>query len=452
LPALAVIRSHLLQQVEHSLTSSFISAGVLRIYLGVIADDFTGGTNIAGFLVENGLSVTQVIGVPESSLIFADPHAAVISLKSRFNPAGEAVHDSLAALEWLKKQGCKQFFFKYCSTFDSTAKGNIGLVTDALLAALGADFTVMAPALPVNGRTVYSGYLFVNGVPLNESGMRNHPLNPMHDANLMRLTEVQSKGRAANVPAMIVDRGVEAIKAAFEDLRAEGVTYAVPDTLKYDHLLSLGNAVAEMPLVTGGSGLGGGIAAYIAEKYDLCIASGVEAGKPVGGKCIVLSGSASVMTNAQVAAYKGKAEFVGLDVRRCMENVEVYAAEVAAKIGALPQTEYAPLWVYATTGPDELKAIQNEFGVERSGRAVEDTFASFAALLKKEGYNHFIVACGETSGAVVKTLGINAFYIGPQIAPGVPWVRATDQPVSLALKSGNFGNEDFFGKAQEFFL
>ena len=426
------------------------------MYLGVIADDFTGGTDIAGFLVENGLSVTQYIGVPEGSLNASGPHAAVISLKSRSNPAEEAVRESLAALDWLQKQGCKQFFFKYCSTFDSTAKGNIGPVTDALLAALGQDFTVMAPALPVNGRTVYCGYLFVNGVPLNESGMRNHPLNPMHDANVMRLTEAQSKGKAANVPAMVVDRGAESIKAAFAELRAEGITYAVPDTLKYDHLLSLGKAVADMPLVTGGSGLGGGIAAYIAEKHDLCIASGMEAGKPLGqncggGKCVVLSGSASVMTNVQVAAYKNKAEFIGMDVRRCVEGGDAYAAELASKIASLPKAKYAPL-VYATTGPEELKAIQNEFGVERAGRAVEDTFASLAGLLGKEGYDHFIVAGGETSGAVVKALGIKAFHIGPQIAPGVPWVRATDQPVSLALKSGNFGDEDFFTKAQEFFL
>lgn len=421
------------------------------MYLGVIADDFTGGTDIAGFLVENGLSVTQFIGVPEDSLFFSDSHAAVISLKSRSNPAGEAVRDSLAALEWLKKQGCRQFFFKYCSTFDSTAKGNIGPVTDALLEALGVDFTVMAPALPVNGRTVYFGYLFVNGVPLNESGMRNHPLNPMLDASLMRLTEGQSKGKAANVPAMILDRGTEAIKAAFAELRSKGVTYAVPDTLDYDHLLSLGKAVEDMPLVTGGSGLGAGVAAHIAEKFKLSIATSVEAGKPKAGKCIVLSGSASVMTNAQVAAYKGKAECIGLDARQCVEGGAGYAAGIAGKIAALPETKYAPL-VYATAGPDELKAIQSEFGAERAGRAVEDTFASLAVLLKKEGYDQFIVAGGETSGAVVKALGIKAFHIGPQIDPGVPWVKATDQPVSLALKSGNFGDEAFFAKAQEFFL
>ncbi|CAK7050959.1 MAG: 3-oxo-tetronate kinase [Desulfovibrio sp.] len=421
------------------------------MYLGVIADDFTGGTDIAGFLVENGLSVTQCIGVPEGEGAFAESDAVVISLKSRSNPAKEAVRDSLAALDWLRRQGCGQFFFKYCSTFDSTAKGNIGPVTDALLAALGAAYTVMAPALPVNGRTVYYGYLFVNGVPLDESGMRNHPLTPMRDANLMRLIEGQSKGKAANIPASVLDEGAAAVKAAFARSRDQGATYMVPDTLSVTHLLTLGEAVADMPLVTGGSGLGAGLAAAIAKKRGLSAVTSVEAGKPVGGRCVVLSGSASVMTNAQVAAYKGKAPFIGLDVRRCVEDGHAYAAAIAAEIAALPQGTYAPL-VYATTGPEELKIIHSEFGAERSGRAVEDTFAALAALLQKQGVDHFIVAGGETSGAVVKALRIRAFHIGPQIAPGVPWVRAVDQPVSLALKSGNFGDETFFTKAQEFFL
>ncbi|MCC8193587.1 MAG: four-carbon acid sugar kinase family protein [Deltaproteobacteria bacterium] len=420
------------------------------MYLGVIADDFTGGTDIAGFLVQNGLSVTQYIGVPDASLNARETDAAVVSLKSRSCPKEEAVDASLAALRWLREQGCEQIFFKYCSTFDSTAKGNIGPVTDALLDALGGEITVMAPALPVNGRTVYLGYLFVNGVPLNESGMRHHPVTPMLDANLMRLTEQQSRGKAANIPVAVVDAGPEAIRENLQTLRENGYRYAVPDALTEEHLVALGEAVSGLPLVTGGSGLGMGVARRIRRQHGLDGRSGTNAGKPPGGRCVVLAGSASVMTNAQVARYSAIAQAKKIDVRRCLTDADGYAAEVAAWIGSLAPAPTAPL-VYATTGPDELVAIQKTLGAEASGLAVERFFAALAARLLDAGVDHFIVAGGETSGSVVKALGIKAFHIGPQIAPGVPWVRALDRPVSLALKSGNFGNEDFFSTAQDFF-
>lgn len=419
------------------------------MYLGVIADDFTGGTDIAGFLARNGLSVTQIIGVPEASFA-PNVQAAVVSLKSRSCPREEAVRDSLAALGWLRDRGCEQFFFKYCSTFDSTAAGNIGPVTDALLDALGGGITVMAPALPVNGRTVYSGYLFVNGVPLNESGMRHHPVTPMHDANLMRLTEAQAQGGAANIPVPVMDAGVHAIREALEDLRAQGVRYAVPDTLHDDHLTALGEAVADLPLVTGGSGLGAGIARRLVRRHALKGGGSEAAGTPPGGRCVVLSGSASVMTNAQVARYRDKAASTRLDVGRCVADAAGYATELAAWAASQPADGAAPM-VYATAGPEDLAAVHKEFGAAASGQGVENLFASLASRLKAAGFDHFIVAGGETSGSVVKALGIKAFHIGPQIAPGVPWVRAVDQPVSLALKSGNFGNEDFFTAAQGFF-
>ena len=417
--------------------------------LGVIADDFTGGTDIAGFVVQQGLSVTQFLDVPATD--FPSPDAAVISLKTRSCPVDEAVRDSLLAMEWLQRQGCGQIFFKYCSTFDSTAQGNIGPVTDALMNALGATITVLAPALPINGRTVYCGYLFVNGVLLNESGMRHHPVTPMLDANLMRLMEAQSKGKAANIPMPVVEAGIQAVKNALDELQNQGVSYAVPDALNDVHLAALAGAVAGLPLVTGGSGLGGAIARILSERYGLGDKNSVEAGLPPGGKGIVLSGSASVMTNAQVARYKAKAASLQLDVGRCVADADAYAAHAAEWVLSLPQAKYAPL-LYSTTGPEDVAAVTRSFGAEASRQAVETVFAKLAALLKDQGFTHFIVAGGETSGAVVKALGIKAFHIGRQIAPGVPWVRAVDQPVSLALKSGNFGDADFFASAQDVYL
>ncbi|PWC27695.1 3-oxo-tetronate kinase [Teichococcus aestuarii] len=413
--------------------------------LGVIGDDFTGSTDIAGFLVANGLRTVQLNDVPDDALqVEAD--AVVISLKTRSCPPEQAVEQSLAALRWLQARGCPQFFFKYCSTFDSTPKGNIGPVTDALLAALGEDFTVICPVLPVNGRTIYNGYLFVNGVPLHESGMRHHPVTPMTDSNIMRVMEAQSAGRAGNVPSTVMDQGPEAVRAALAKLKAEGVRYAVLDALNDAHLVTMGQAVAGMKLVTGGSGLADGMArAWTELRGDA--AQAAEAGRPVAGRAVVLSGSCSQMTNAQVAAYRAEAPSLAVDVARCLEDAG-YAAALAAWVQAQPRDGLAPL-VYATMPPDELKAVQERFGAARASEAVEHTFGALAKLLEAAGFGLFIVAGGETSGIVTQSLGIRGFAIGPQIAPGVPWVRAVGKPLSLALKSGNFGQERFFFQAQE---
>ncbi|MGN4932592.1 3-oxo-tetronate kinase [Aeromonas rivipollensis] len=413
--------------------------------LGVIADDFTGATDIAGFLVENGLSTLQLSGVPEHDGDLPRVDAVVISLKSRSCPAGEAVRDSLAALAWFQARGCPRIYQKYCSTFDSTAAGNIGPVTDALLAALGQDFTLICPALPVNGRTVYQGNLFVGALPLAESGMRHHPITPMTDSNLLRLMEGQAQGRAGLVPFATIDKGAAAIAGAFEQLAEDGVRYAVVDTLTEQHLLDIATAALHLPLVTGGSGLAIGLARQLGSG-DLQGAR--EAGWPRGSRAVVLSGSCSEMTNRQVACYRQHAPALALDVAHCLEDAD-YPAELAQWVLAQPLTP-APL-VYATTSPGELARIQESHGQQAASDAVEHCFARLAQLLQGAGVDGFIIAGGETSSRITQALGVKAFHIGPQIAPGVPWVRAIDAPLSLALKSGNFGDEDFFDKAQEYF-
>ena len=412
--------------------------------LGVIADDFTGATDIAGFLVENGLATLQFSGIPaKADLTGVD--AVVISLKSRSCPADEAVHDSLAALDWLKARGCPRIYQKYCSTFDCTATGNIGPVTDALLAALESQFTLICPALPVNGRTVYQGNLFVGAQPLAESGMRHHPITPMQDSNLLRLMEGQGSGRAGLVPFATIDKGAATIAGAFEQLAEDGVRYAVVDTLTEQHLLDIATATLHLPLVTGGSGLAIGLARQLGSG-DLQGAR--EAGWPRGSRAVVLSGSCSEMTNRQVARYRQHAPALALDVARCLEDAD-YPAVLAQWVLAQPLAP-APL-VYATTSPGELARIQESHGQQAASDAVEHCFARLAQLLQGAGVDRFIIAGGETSSRITQALGVKAFHIGPQIAPGVPWVRAIDAPLSLALKSGNFGDEDFFDKAQEYF-
>lgn len=412
--------------------------------LGVIADDFTGASDIASFLVENGLSCMQMNGVPKQALA-EKVDAVVISLKSRSNPAAEAVEQSLKAFEWLKDNGCQQYYFKYCSTFDSTAEGNIGPVTDALLAVLGEDFTVITPALPVNGRTIFNGYLFVGDVLLNESGMRNHPITPMLDANLLRLMDAQSKGKTGLVAYSDVIQGVERVKARFAELKSQGYRYAVVDAADNSQLAILAEAVADFKLVTGGSGLGAYMAAYLSGGKK-----GTNAFLPKKAKTVVLSGSCSVMTNKQVNAYKAKARHFHLEVAEAVRNPN-YANELYEQILLHLNDEMAPM-IYATVPPETLKNIQAEFGREKSSQAVESVFAKLALRLKNEaGVVNFINAGGETSSIVVQELGFTGFHIGKQIAPGVPWLKAVDDEIYLALKSGNFGTEDFFAYAQGMF-
>ncbi|MCR0999190.1 four-carbon acid sugar kinase family protein [Serratia rubidaea] len=412
--------------------------------LGVIADDFTGATDIASFLVENGLSTVQLNGVPDSDAA-VDAQAVVISLKSRSCPAEQAVAQSLQALAWLQRQGCQRFYFKYCSTFDSTARGNIGPVTDALLDALGESQTVISPALPVNGRTVYQGYLFVMDQLLSESGMRNHPVTPMTDSNLLRLMEAQAAGRCGLIDAAVMDTGADGVRARLQQLAQQGVRYVVLDTLNEQHLLTQGAALKAMKLVTGGSGLAIGLARQWAQPGQT---QAQAAGAPQGEKAVVLSGSCSTMTNKQVARYRQQAAAQAIDVARCIGEDERarYARELSDWVQA-QRGDLAPL-LYATAEPEALRQTQQQYGVDIASQAVEALFAALVQLLHQAGFRRFIVAGGETSGVVTQALAIRGFHIGPCISPGVPWVRAIEQPVSLALKSGNFGDENFFARAQ----
>ncbi|PHI40034.1 hypothetical protein CBG46_04760 [Actinobacillus succinogenes] len=412
--------------------------------LGVIADDFTGASDIASFLVENGLSAVQMNGVPKQPLN-SRVDAIVISLKSRSNPANEAVEQSLNAYNWLQENGCTQFYFKYCSTFDSTAKGNIGPVTDALLEALNEDFTVITPALPVNGRTIFNGYLFVGEQLLSESGMKNHPITPMTDANLMRLMDAQAKGKTGLVAYADVIQGAARVKERFAELKAQGYRYAVVDAADNSQLEVLAEAVAGLKLVTGGSGLGAYIAARLSGGKK-----GTNAFTPTKGKTVVLSGSCSVMTNKQVEKYCEKAPHFQLDAAQAINNPN-YAEELYQWVTANLDAPLAPM-VYATVPPEALKAIQNEFGADKASHAIENTFAQLAAKLKRYGVTNFINAGGETSSIVVQQLGFSGFHIGKQIAPGVPWLKAVEEDIYLALKSGNFGKEDFFEYAQGMFV
>lgn len=417
------------------------------ILLGCIADDFTGATDLANNLVRAGMRVVQTIGVPEAPLAAdAAADAVVVALKSRTIAADQAVAQSLAALRWLRAQGARQIYFKYCSTFDSTPAGNIGPVTEALMQALDCDFTIATPAFPDNGRTVFKGYLFVGDQLLSESGMRQHPLTPMTDANLVRVLQAQTRRRVGLIEQRTLAAGSDAIRARIADLRAEGVGIAIVDAVSNDDLWRLGPALAELPLVTAGSG----VAIALPANFGLAPAAQAAALPAASGLQAVLAGSCSQATQAQVAQFIACGHpALALDPLRMAAGDAVVRQALDWAQGRLAAD--APLLVYSTAEPAAVQAIQQRLGVARAGELVEQTLAAIARGLVGLGVRQLVVAGGETSGACVQALGVAQLRIGAQIDPGVPWCHAASplapQGLHIALKSGNFGGEDFFTRA-----
>lgn len=419
--------------------------------LGCIADDFTGATDLANNLVRADLRTVQTIGVPTDNQA-VDADAIVVALKTRTIPAKDAIAQSMQAYAWLKAQGVEQIYFKYCSTFDSTPEGNIGPVTEALLDVIygpGQGFTIVCPAFPENNRTLFKGHLFVGDVLLSDSGMRHHPLTPMTDANLVRVMQSQTQRKVGLVEQSSVARGPDAIRARFQALQKEGVGVAVVDAISNQDLMHLGQALADLPLVTAGSG----VAIGLSQNWNgrRALAANVKADTlPVAtGYQAVVSGSCSVATHAQVLHWQqaGRPVFA-IDPLALTSGADVVAQ---ALTWALPLLKNGPVLVYSTAEPQAIKTVQGLLGVEAAGQLVECCMASIARGLVQLGVGQLVVAGGETSGACVQALGIAQMQIGPQIDPGVPWCHAVSElaprGLHLTLKSGNFGTDDFFSKA-----
>ncbi|WP_425092629.1 3-oxo-tetronate kinase [Tropicimonas sp. S265A] len=413
--------------------------------LGCIADDFTGATDLAGLLARSGMPVSLRIGVPD-----APPRDTaafeVIALKSRTAPVAEALAQTRAALAWLRQAGAQRFFWKYCSTFDSTAEGNIGPVAEALMVELETDLTIYCPAFPENGRAIFMGNLFVGRQPLAESPMKDHPLTPMQDSNLMRLLEPQVTKPVGLVDRHTVVQGASALKTALARLRIGGVAHVVVDAVADSDLSVIAEACKDMPLMTGGSAVAMPLPGLYASDGLL---TGAVQGQPrpaLGQGTIVLSGSCSSMTNAQVAAYRALgAPSYQLDPVQLAQT----GAQGALDWLAQQSQTSAPL-IYATADPASVKAAQDHLGTARAGQIVEEALAACAVAARDRGVDRFIVAGGETSGAVTQALGVTRLNIGAEIAPGVPWTfcRSGGRDIALTLKSGNFGQEDFFSDAQ----
>ena len=416
------------------------------LLLGCIADDFTGATDLANNLVRAGMRVVQTIGVPNAPLS-AEVDAVVVALKSRTIAPQDAIDQSLQALQWLQGQGAQQIYFKYCSTFDSTAQGNIGPVTEALMQALQTDFTIATPAFPDNGRTVFKGYLFVGDVLLNESGMQHHPLTPMTDANLVRVMQAQCTSKVGLLTHKTIAQGTASIGQEITNLKQQGVRIAVVDAVSNDDLMRLGPALKGMPLVTAGSG----VAIGLPQNFGLSPTPQASVLPKASGLQAVVSGSCSQATNRQVAHFKatGRPTFL-IDPLHLKGSWEDLVQEALA--WAQGHLASGPVLVYSTATPESVQAVQSQLGVEVAGHQVEQALAAIARGLVQQGVHQLVIAGGETSGACVQALSIEQLQIGPQIDPGVPWCHAHTPMggVHITLKSGNFGTDDFFSKAFTF--
>jgi uncharacterized protein YgbK (DUF1537 family) len=417
----------------------------MGVLLGCIADDFTGATDLAGTLSKSGMSVLQVLGVPDKDFsVPAHVNTIVVALKTRSVASDEAVLESLAALDWLRQLESHQYYFKYCSTFDSTDEGNIGPVADAMIDVLDLDWTVFNPAFPTNKRTVYMSHLFVGDQLLAESGMRHHPLNPMTDSNLVRVLSRQSQYSVGSITHLDIEGGISQIHHSLERQREQGIRHFILDSMRDEHLMLLGKAFADSKLITGGSGMAMGLPKNF---LDYGMMSDVKQNRhdTFDGKSAVISGSCSEMTRAQVEHFKENHPGYYVDPLKLVSSDHVISEIVSWADRNLSDD---PILIYSSSDPERVAVIQRELGQAQASFLIENTMSLVARELITLGVDRLVVAGGETSGAVVKELGITALEIGDEIDPGVPWTFSINQPkIALALKSGNFGGVDFFSRA-----
>jgi 3-dehydrotetronate 4-kinase len=422
----------------------------VKLTLGCIADDYTGASDLANTLTRAGLRTVQTIGVPAEELKLPDVDAVVVSLKSRSIEASLAVSRSRAADKWLRGRGADHVLFKICSTFDSTDAGNIGPVMDALRSDCGEPIVLVTPAFPETGRTVYQGHLFVGAAPLNESPLKDHPLNPMHDSNLVRVLARQSKTRIGLVDLATVVRGPEAVRARLADLSGKGIGAAIIDAVFDLDLETIGNVALDHRLSVGASGIGLGLArALVAAGRERNDAAGKIAEAPIGGPAACLAGSCSQATLQQIANAESAMAVLHLDPDRIVTGQDEVRRALA---WAAQRINEGPILIASSSTPDQVAALQSRHGRDATGHAIERAMADIAEGLVQSGVRRLVIAGGETSGAVVDRLGIPGFLVGAEIATGVPVLRAVGAKqgeMLLALKSGNFGGPRFFADALE---
>jgi uncharacterized protein YgbK (DUF1537 family) len=416
----------------------------MTTFLGCIADDFTGATDLASMLARSGVNVSLRIGVPLSTPENT-AEIEVIALKTRSISASKAIEESLSALKWLNEAGAKKYFFKYCSTFDSTAEGNIGPVSEALMNELKVDQTIYCPAFPENGRSIYMGNLFVGQKLLSESSMKDHPLTPMNDSNLMRLLSAQVSRRVGLADRIVVNSGVNSLKEKLISLKENDVPHVIVDAVADTDLDTIASACQDMDFITGGSALAMPLAEFYKASGKISANDNSFMNKKLNTGSIILSGSCSEMTIIQVKNFiqRGAAAFQ-------LDPIDLAENGVKKVLDWLSSQDFTKnIIIYATSDPDTVKKVQAELGVDMAGKIVEQGLSECAIAARELGIKNFIIAGGETSGAITKALNVRQLDIGIEIAPGVPWTFSgkRNNQIALSLKSGNFGSEEFFTEA-----
>ena len=416
----------------------------MTTFLGCIADDFTGATDLASMLARSGVNVSLRIGVPLSTPENT-AEIEVIALKTRSISASKAIEESLSALKWLNEAGAKKYFFKYCSTFDSTAEGNIGPVSEALMNELKVDQTIYCPAFPENGRSIYMGNLFVGQKLLSESSMKDHPLTPMNDSNLMRLLSAQVSRRVGLADRKVVNSGVTSLKEKLISLKENDVPHVIVDAVADTDLDTIASACQDMDYITGGSALAMPLAEFYKASGKISANDNSFMNKKLNTGSIILSGSCSEMTIIQVKNFiqRGAAAFQ-------LDPIDLAENGVKKVLDWLSSQDFTKnIIIYATSDPDTVKKVQAELGVDMAGKIVEQGLSECAIAARELGIKNFIIAGGETSGAITKALNVRQLDIGIEIAPGVPWTFSgkRNNQIALSLKSGNFGSEEFFTEA-----
>ena len=418
----------------------------MPVYLGAIADDLTGATDLALMLTSAGFHTLVVVGSarPTNDEIKSFD-AIVVALKSRTAPRKRAVAESVAAASWLIALGAERLYIKYCSTFDSTADGNIGPVICAILDQVTAPLTVVVPSFPANGRTVYQGHLFVGDRLLEQSSMREHPLTPMRDSDVVRLLRIQASEAVGLVPLDVVRAGSAAIYAALEHLATSQVRLAVVDATSDDDLAVIAAATTHLAVLTGGSALAAHLSLPSAVRGTVgdptcrsVDATTVNTNQGLGkASRVVLSGSASATTQRQVrrALRVGNGLKLQADDVRTAAEREQWVNRVAAMVADSPL-----LTIYTVAETSDL-------GDSADAALLEIALGELAAQVVANGVAEMIIAGGETSGAVIDALDVQTLQMFPALSPGVGWARATradGSTMDVVLKSGNFGNDDLF--------
>lgn len=416
-----------------------MSASTMR---GAVADDFTGATDLAGNWTARGLRTSVLLGQPDEvpDPDRGDDDAVVVALKTRSIDPDRARSESTRAGQYLLGLGCTQIYDKYCSTFDSTPRGNIGPIADALLELTGATRAVVVPSFPDNRRTVVQGHLFVGSQLLHESPMKDHPLNPMHDSDVTRLLTPQTAHTVGLVPIEIVQQGEAAVMAHLDEVTEAGHRLIVVDAISNADLRTIAAATTREPLVTGGSGLALGLEPRPGEPRRI---------RRRPGRRVVLSGSASPATQDQVRHASGTIPSHRIEIGEYVSHPEQALDHTLTWVlKRWDEDPDRPVLLYTVGEPEDV-ARTRELGPAISAE-IEQYLAEIAAQLSTAGTAEFIIAGGETSGAVLERLGVRRLEVGQQLSAGVSWltgVSGTGATHNFVLKSGNFGTVDLFTSA-----